>query len=105
MHRRATALNATEMHTEKWLKWQIFCYIHFVIIKKTKTKGDKGFPGGSVVKNLPASAGDAGSICESGSSPGEGNGNPFQYSCLENPMDRRGWRAIVHGVRKELDMV
>ena len=62
MHRRATELNATEMHTEKWLKWQIFCYIHFVIIKKTKTKGDKGFPGGSVVKNLPASAGDAGLI-------------------------------------------
>jgi len=49
------------MHTEKWLKWQISCYIHFAIIKKkTKTKGDKGFPGGSVVKNLPASAGDAG---------------------------------------------
>ena len=45
------------------------------------------FPGGSVVKNLPTNAGDVGSIPESGRSPGGGNGNPFQYSCLENPMD------------------
>ena len=61
-----------------------------------------------MVRNLPANAGDirdTGSIPGSGRSPGEGNGNPFQYSCLENPMDRRGWRATVHGVRKELDMV
>ena len=48
-----------------------------------------GFPGGSVVKNLLASAGDTGSIPGLGRSPGEGNGNPLQYSCLENPMDRR----------------
>ena len=47
-----------------------------------------GFLGGSVVKNLPANAGDAGSIPGSGRSPGEGNGSPLQYSCLENPMDR-----------------
>ena len=47
-----------------------------------------GFPGGTVVKNLPANAGDAGSIPESGRSPEEGNGNPLQCSCLENPMDR-----------------
>ena len=47
-----------------------------------------GFPGGSVVKNPPANAGDAGSIPGSGRSPGEGNGNPLQYSCLENPMGR-----------------
>ena len=45
-------------------------------------------PGGSVVKNLPASAGDTGLIPESGRSPGEGNGNPLQYPCLGNPMDR-----------------
>ena len=45
----------------------------------------KGFPGGSVVKNLPASAGDMSSIPESGRSPEEGNGNPLQYSCLRNP--------------------
>ena len=47
-----------------------------------------GFSGDSVVKNLPANAGDVGLIPGSGKSPGEGNGNPPQYSCLENPMDR-----------------
>ena len=63
-----------------------------------------GFPGGSVVKNLPANAGGVGSIPGLGRSPGEGNGNPLQYSCLGNPMDRGAWWAIVHGVAKELDM-
>ena len=48
------------------------------------------FPGGSVVKNPPADAGDVGLISGSGRSPGEGNGNPPQYSCLENPLDRGG---------------
>ena len=62
------------------------------------------FPGGSVVKNLPANAGNEGLIPGSGRSSGEGNGNPFQYSCLENPMDRGAWWATVHGVTKELDM-
>ena len=63
-----------------------------------------GFPGGSVVKNLPASAGDSGSISGSGRSPGGGNGNPLQYSCLENPMDRGALWVIVHGGHKELDV-
>ena len=49
--------------------------------------GWKGFPGGSVVKNRPATLGDSGLIPQSGRSPGEGNSNPPQYSCLENPMD------------------
>ena len=60
------------------------------------------FPGGSVIKNPPARSGEAGSIPESGRSPGGGNGNPLQYSCLENAMDRRDWPATVHGVA-ELD--
>ena len=67
-----------------------------------------GFLGDSVVKNLPANAGDIrdlGSILGSGRSSGEGNGNPLQYSCLKNPMDRGTWWATVHGVAKELDMV
>ena len=51
-----------------------------------------------MVKNLPANAGDAGSIPGSRRSPGEGNDTPFQYSCLENPMDRGAGQAIVHGV-------
>ena len=62
-----------------------------------------GFPDDSVVKNSPASAGDMGSISESGRSSGEGNVNPLQYSCLGNPMDRGAWWAAVHGVRKESD--
>ena len=60
-------------------------------------------PGDIVVKNLPANAGntrDAGLIPGSGRFPGGGHGNPLQYSCLENPMDRRAWRATVHGVAK-----
>ena len=48
----------------------------------------EGFPGGSVVKSLPANEGDAGLIPASGRSPGEGNGNPLWYTCLGNPMDR-----------------
>ena len=64
---------------------------------------DKGFPGGSVVENLPANAGDSGLISESRRLPGEGNSNPLQHSCLGNPMDRGIWWAIVHGVAKELD--
>ena len=59
--------------------------------------------GGSVVKNLPANAGDVSLIPGSGRSPGEGNGNPPQYSCLRNPMDRGAWGATVHEVAKELD--
>ena len=62
-----------------------------------------GFPGGSEVKNPPANAGDLRSIPGSGRSPGEGNGNPLQYSCLENPMDGEAWQATVHGVAKESD--
>ena len=59
-----------------------------------------GFPGGSVVKNVPTNAGDTGSIPDLGRSPGKGNGNPLQYSCLENPMNRGAWQAIVSGVTR-----
>ena len=54
-----------------------------------------GFAGGAVVKNPPANAGDMGSIPGLGRSSGEGNGNPLQFSCLGNPMDRGAWRATV----------
>ena len=57
----------------------------------THTHTHTDFPGVSVVKNLPANAGDAGSISGLGRSPGEGNGYPLQYSCLENSMDRGAW--------------
>ena len=64
---------------------------------------DWGFPSGAVVKNLRDYAGDArdaGSISGFGRSPGGGNGNPLQYSCLENPMDRGVWWTTVHGIAK-----
>ena len=59
-----------------------------------------GFPGGSVVKNLPGNSGDVGMIPELGRSPGEENGNRLQYSCMRNPMDRGTWWATVHGFAK-----
>ena len=64
----------------------------------------QGFPGGSVVKNPPANAEDMGSIPGLRRYPEEENGNPLQYSCLGNPMDRRAWQATVHGITKELDI-
>ena len=66
-----------------------------------------GFPGGSMLKNPPANAraaGDSGLIPGLGRSPGGRNGNPLQYSCLENSMDRGVWWVMVHGVAKELDV-
>ena len=63
-----------------------------------------GFPGGSDGKESACSAGDLGSIPELRRSPGEGNGNPLQYSCLENSIDREAWQAIVQGGLKESDM-
>ena len=66
-------------------------------------KDAKGFPGGSMVGNPPAKAGDArdvGSTAGSGRSPRGRNGNPFQYSCPENSMDRVAWWATAHGVAK-----
>ena len=71
--------------------------------KGMSNAGSTCFPGGAVKKNMPANAGDAtevGSIPGLGRSPGGGHGNPFQYSCLGNPMDRGAWRATLHGVTK-----
>jgi len=59
-----------------------------------------GFPGSSDSKEIVYNAGDLGSILGSGRSPGEGNGNTLQYSCLENPMNRGALQAIVYGVAK-----
>ena len=59
-----------------------------------------GFPGGSEVKASASNVGNLGSIPGSGRSPGEGNGNPLQYSCLENPTERGAWQARVHGVTR-----
>ena len=65
-----------------------------------KKKKKKGFPGGSEVKASACNEGDLGLIPGSGRSPRESNGNPLQYSCMENPMDGGGWWVTVHGVAK-----
>ena len=65
-------------------------------------KREGGFPSDSGVKNPPANAGDMGSTPGSGRSPGGGNGNPLQYSCLENPKERGAWQATVHVVALRL---
>ena len=80
--------------------------VTYISIKNGITVGTTmGFPGGSVVKNLSASTGDAGSIPGLGRFPGEGNDSPVQYACLENPMDRGARWATVHGVMKESDTI
>ena len=63
----------------------------------------EGFPGGSEVKASARNEGDLGSIPGLGRSPGEGHGDPLQYSSLRNPMNREAWQATVHGVTKESD--
>ena len=71
----------------------IYTFIYFYLTVQ-------GFPDGSDGQESACNAGDPSSIPESGRSPGEGNGNPLQYSCLENSMDRGAWQATVHGVAK-----
>ena len=74
----------------------LFCTSETYII--THQLSIKGFPHSSVSKSSACNAGDLGSIPRSRRSPGEGNGNPLQYSCLGNPMDREAWQAIVHRI-------
>ena len=88
-------LDSTPFWRSIWLFHLIpycFDYCSFIV-----TFGD---PGGSDSKASVYNAGDLGSIPRSGRSPGEGNGNPLQYNCLENPMDRGAWQATIHGVAK-----
>ena len=84
----------------------IGCYQYF-FFKGVEINGVQcacwGFPGGSDGKESACNAGDMGLIPGSGRSPGEGNSNPLRYPCLENPIDRGAWQAIVHGGRKESD--
>ena len=73
-------------------------YLNLIVQVKIR----EGFPGGSVVKNPPATAGDVDSMPGLGRSPGGENGNPLQYSYLGFRMDRGAWQATVHGVSKEM---
>ena len=68
---------------------------------KSSGKG-KGFPGGAELKASACNVGDLGSVPGSGRSPGEGHDSLLQYSCLENPMDRRAWQATVYGVAQRI---
>ena len=79
-----------------WKVEDTWCYLS----KSFRAKLELGFPGGSEVKVSACNVGDLGSIPGSGRSPGEGNGNPLQYSGLENPMDGGAWWATAHGVAK-----
>ena len=82
--------------SEKEYVRAVYCHLAYL----TSVQSASDFPGGSEVKVSAWNAGDQGSIPGSGRSPGEGNGNPLQYSCLENPMERGAWWAAVHGVTK-----
>ena len=100
----------------QWVRYNLVTEQQYILVNLYLHK-HMGFPGGSVVKNLPANAGDMGSIPESGRSLWEGNAsfftleeseathwsNPLQYSCLGNPMGRVAWWAIVHGIAKQSD--
>ena len=95
-----------------------FSFLYSALLRRTSYLGSNwielccpkfkihlGLPDGTVVKNLPANARDtkeAGSIPGLGRSPGEENGNPPLFPCLENSMDRGGWQAVVHGTAKSL---
>ena len=83
-----------------WKVEDTWCYLS----KSFRAKLELGFPGGSEVKVSACNVGDLGSIPGSGRSPGEGNGNPLQYSCLENPMDGGAWWATVQRVHVEPSM-
>ena len=83
-HEQGEYIIVLQYRTDKW-----------IIVKH-----NEGFPSGSDGKESACSVGDLGSIPGSGESPGEGNDNPLQYSCLENPMERGAWQAAVYGVAK-----
>ena len=98
---RPPSLLFIHIYIHKYINKQIYIYLYiyiytFIYFYLTV----QGFPDGSDGQESACNAGDPSSIPESGRSPGEGNGNPLQYSCLENSMDRGAWQATVHGVAK-----
>ena len=86
----------------RFLSWNTFKSLKMYVLHSEKNpfRLQTGLPGGSDGKASTCSAGDPGSTPGSGRSPERGNGNPLQYSCLGNPMDREAWQATVHGVTK-----
>ena len=107
-HQNSYKLRETTLSVSKDDKLQELCFsadrrVKIVWSLWKTVWHDRGFPGGSVVKNPPANAGDAGSVPGLGRSPGEGNGNPLQYYCLENPMDGGNLVDYSPWGRDELD--
>ena len=90
--------NTVEWSDVKWWQWNV--NLHESDRERQIAYEPQGFPGGSDGKESTCNGGDPGSILESRRLPGEGNGYPLQYSCLENSMERGAWRAIIHGVAK-----
>ena len=100
---RLQSMGWKELNMTEWLNWTVITFTSNSSNINTKYLLhvlQRGFPHSSVGKVCACSEGDLGSIPGSGRSPGEGNGNPLQYSCLENPMDRGAWRATVHKVSR-----
>ena len=90
-----------QLDNDLWLyQDRILCFEDSDANERKETFIFQGFPCSSVGKESACSTGDLGSIPGLGRFPGEGNGNPLQYSCLKNPMDRGAWQATVHGVAK-----
>ena len=89
-------------HSNKDISDPFYLFGFFIRLSRAPIEAaeNRGFPGGSVIKNMLANAGYMSLIPALGRSPGEGNGNPLQYCCLENSMDRGLWWATVHGVAK-----
>ena len=94
-----TELNSSDEHIKNTTTHGAILTENNLDQQKVSSTTKAGFSGGLAVKNSPANVRDAGLIPGSGRSPGERYGNPVQYSCLENPMDKRAWWATVHRVR------
>ena len=104
-HKAGKLFSNSSGNERPWQYFQLFCELMIVSSVKHMTERlthmhKMGFPDGSDDKEFACSAGDPGSIPGSGRSPGEGNGNPPLYSCLENSMGRGDWWAPIHGVTK-----
>ena len=94
LHNNVIVPNTTELYTQECLRE----WVLYVCLPQLKIK--RGFPDSSAGKESACNAGDLGLVPGLGKSPGERNGSPLQYSCLENSMDREAWWATVHGITK-----
>ena len=99
-NQQSSSMNLVNLQDTKLIVQKSVAFLHTNNKKRAKLRKPPKLPCGSDGKVSVYNAGDPGSIPGSGRSPGEGNGNPLQYYCLENPMVRGAWQATVHGVAK-----